>query len=523
MHDAHAIFGFGWALDRAGTIVRGTLRLQFGDGRVSSVRLSMERAREDVAAAFPDYPQAAHAGFMFMAGWGEEAPERAELVFEMADGGLQCTALDLLGHLPSANGSTRAAERRYLFRRALAHLRQGRIGELFHKVLRQVRQRTKPADASDRTLAAALKGRRCRLVIDHSMGGGANLFRERVVSSWVAEGDTVVLLSFRLATMVPFIEVLQRKHKLVLTLQRLDELIGILADATLTEIFFNCAVSFPRVEQVQHLVMALKRRFGTRLVVAMHEYFLVCPSPFLLDSKGQFCGVPSMDRCQTCLPEHEDGFVSLAGERSIERWRMMWGEALEAADEVRCFSESTRHLLARAYPFITGRMTLRPHPIEPLRPIRPPRRERACLTVGVIGSILQHKGAQVVADLAKAIVDAGANIRIVVVGNIDACCPPEVVEQTGPYRRDALPDLVEQHRIDIALLPSICPETFSFVAHEIVSIGLPLLCLDLGAQADLARSLRAGWVSSRQDGPGLLQELIAFDRHLKPLRLKVLT
>ncbi|MES2819535.1 MAG: glycosyltransferase [Pseudomonadota bacterium] len=518
VHNAHAIFGFGWALDRTGIILRGTLHLQFADGRRSSVRLSMERAREDVAAAFPDCPQAAHAGFMFMAGWGEDAPEKAALLFERADGSLQRTALNLFGPTPAAN----SAERRYLLRRALTHLRQGRIAELIHKALRHMPPRPRPAGENDRQLAAALNGRRCRLVIDHSMGGGANLFRERIVSRWLAGGDTVVLLSFRLAQMVPFIEVHHRANSLVLTLQRLDELIGILARATLTEIFFNCAVSFPRAEEVQQLVLSLKRRLEGRLVVAMHEYFLVCPSPFLLDSQGQFCGVPSMDRCHSCLPVHEDGFVSLAGERSIERWRRMWGEVLEAADEVRCFSESTRYLLARAYPFIAERMTLRPHPIDPLRPVRTSWREQAFLTVGVIGSILQHKGAQVVADLANAIVEAGANIRIVVVGSIDAACPPDVVEQTGPYRRDALPDLVEKHRIDIALLPSICPETFSFVAHEIVSLGLPLLCLDLGAQADLARSQQAGWVSSRQDGPGLLKELIAFDRHLKPLRLKVL-
>ncbi len=520
IHNAHAIFGFGWAFDRTGIIVSGTLRLQFADAGVSAVRISMERARDDVAAAFPDCPQATQAGFMFMAGWDGGSPEKAELVFEMADGGLQRTELSLAAPV---SDRSQVVERRSLLIRGLAHLRQGSAGEWARKAWRCVRPRATPADESLRSLAAALGGRHCRVVIDHAMGGGANLFRERMTSEWVAGGDTVVLLSFRLAEMTPFIEVTDGGRKIVLTLQRLDDLAELMADATLTEIFFNCAVSFPRAEEVQRLVLSLKRRFGARLVVAMHEYFLVCPSPFLLDNHGRFCGVPSLDRCHTCLAEHEDGFVSLAGERSIERWRSMWGEVLMASDEVRCFSDSTRRLLASVYPFTVERMTLRPHQVDPLRPVRPRTRGQAPMTVGVIGAISQHKGAHIVADLANAIVDAGADIRIVIVGSIDAACPPDVVEQTGPYQRDELPDLIEKHRIDIALLPSICPETFSFVAHEVVATGLPLLCLDLGAQADLARSLQAGWVSSRQDGPGLLEALMAFDHHLNPLRLKVVT
>ena len=32
--------------------------------------------------------------------------------------------------------------------------------------------------------------------------------------------------------------------------------------------------------------------------------------------------------------------------------------------------------------------------------------------------------------------------------------------------------------------PSIWPETFSFVAHEMKAMGLPVLAYDIGAQAD---------------------------------------
>ncbi|OWT75080.1 group 1 glycosyl transferase [Achromobacter sp. HZ28] len=353
------------------------------------------------------------------------------------------------------------------------------------------------------------------------MGGGANVFRERMVSSWLAAGDTVILLSFRVDTMTTIVDVRDAEAVWSQPLSGLEVLEAALASINLAEIFLNCAVSFPNASGVQRLLLNLKQRSGAALVVAIHEYFVICPSPFLLDKNGTYCGVPSISQCESCLPQHEDGFVSLTGERSIQHWRQMWGEVLAVADEVRCFSQSSKRLLERAYPGIARHATLQPHEVEPLRAVRRARPPNTTLTIGVIGFISHHKGAAVVADLAEAISKAQANVRIVVFGSLDTPSSSDVILQTGPYSRYDLPDLTEKYGVNLALLPSICPETFSFVAHEVISMGLPLMCLDLGAQADLARSSPLGRVSPHQDGPGLLQEIMAFDHDLYLLNSKV--
>lgn len=519
---SQGIFGFGWALDPVHRIVAGKLRLHHGPGRVDSVRVSLGRAREDVAMAFAQHPQAAHAGLMFMAGWADQAPESIELVIELDNG--HAHSLDLLSTAERSTQRAGLSEKRYLFKRVVAHIRKRQFTQLLYKGLRHVRSNPRLASADDRALAARLKGRRCRLMIDHSMGGGANLFRERQVSAWLADGDTVVLLSQRVASLTTFVEVRDRAGSLVQTLTQLDSLADIVADTQLLEVFYNCAVSFPQPYRVRNLLLDLKRRHAARLTVVLHDYFLLCPSHFLLDRSGVHCGVPALEHCAGCLREHDDGFVSLTGERSIGHWRALWGELLHAADEVRCFSESSRHLLARAYPQVAERATLRPHALTPLRAVRGSgmRPSQAPLTIGVIGAISQHKGAGVVADLARAIEASAAQVRIVVIGSLDAPCPPEIVSQTGVYQPDDLPNLIEKHQVNIALFPSICPETFSFVVHEIVAMKLPFLCLDLGAQAEVARSHPNGRVSPRQDGAGLLEALLAFDRQLHPLQLKVL-
>ncbi|RXN87023.1 group 1 glycosyl transferase [Achromobacter aloeverae] len=352
------------------------------------------------------------------------------------------------------------------------------------------------------------------------MGGGANLYRKRLVSEWLEAGDAVALLSFDVGSMSTYVEVRDGEEVFERKLANFDALAAALASSNLVEILLNCAVSFTQVGKIQQLLLDLKRISNATLAVAIHEYFVICPSPFLLDKNGKYCGVPSTDRCNSCLREHDDGFVSLTGERSIERWRKMWTEVLSIADEVRCFSQSSKRLLERAYPDIAKHATLRPHDVEPLRRVRQTRVPGGTLTIGVIGFISHHKGAGVVVALAEAISAAGADARIVVFGSLEGAPPSDVILQTGSYNRYDLPGLLEKYEVNIALMPSICPETFSFVAHEVVSMGLPLMSLDLGAQADLARSVATGRVSPRQDGPGLLAEIMAFDRDLYFLNAK---
>jgi glycosyltransferase involved in cell wall biosynthesis len=506
-----AMFGFGWALPPRASTTRVWLDLEFADEPPQRVAVSIDRPREDVAAAFPDNPAAATAGFMLLAGWPGLPPVAATLAFEDVDGG--CETIPLA--LPPLDAPRRPAGIgwRYLAARAWAHLRLGRLRTALHKY-RELRRRTRanvvvmPAD----DFTVALRGRPVTLIVDHSMGGGANTYRDHLIAALTATGIAVVLLTFTVSALSLTVELHEAGHSpRAATRDTLAAVFDMLKGIRPSRLVYNCGVSFPRGLELCQLLQRLAERSAARLEVAIHDSYPICPSAFLLDDHGEFCGVPDRARCRECLPNHADGFVSLAGCRSIDTWRDAWGSLLRRADHIRCFSDSSQTLLARAYPDLAPRVTVQPHDVPPLPPVRRrPRHPSDPLVVGVIGSISLHKGAGVVADLARAIAADSAPVRIVVVGHVDAACPPEVVQQTGGYRRDDLPELCARHALDIVLLPSICPETFSFVAHEVLTMGLPLVAFDLGAPADLARAHPLGHVALRRDGPGLLAEIRGF-------------
>ena len=100
----------------------------------------------------------------------------------------------------------------------------------------------------------------------------------------------------------------------------------------------------------------------------------------------------------------------------------------------------------------------------------------------------------------------GKKARIVVVGELDPnyrLAEPHRV--LGRYVRSDISELARQNGIGLWLIPSVCPETFSFTTREALATGLPVLTFDLGAQAEAVRGAPNGMVltSDPDDIPAL--------------------
>src|SRR4029453_5679769 len=174
----------------------------------------------------------------------------------------------------------------------------------------------------------------------------------------------------------------------------------ILAEAKVTEIFVNSPVSFDEPLVFAEWIGAMRARLpATRLTFAVHDYFAACPSFVLLDADGRYCGVPDVAVCATCLPRHRARYVALSPPTEIGPWRALWGRCLAAADEVRCFSDSTRRLLLRAYPNLAAnRISVIPHQVDFVPSRLPALDHSAPLVVGIIGQISEQKGGLVVKE-----------------------------------------------------------------------------------------------------------------------------
>ena len=492
------IFGFGWIFHPQHAVTHLWLKITLADGSQRTLQVELGRARVDVAQAFPGLANAVRAGYFVFGGWSGAALDSVALAGRTGDGAgfelaVPVTALDSPAPEPSL-----LARYRPLLKRAGGLARSGRLRLLFAKAREHFGQNAAVLNYSQAGVVRELRKSACgraTLMLDHDLGGGANIYRERIITECLARGEAVALLTYQVRDLRYVLETRTRKRTRRFAVDGPAVIEALACAGCFAEIMFNNAVSFERPEEIPLLLAALKRRHGIPLTVVLHDYYSLCPSQFLLDHQARFCGVPDPGGCNACLAANKDGFVSLFPARDMATWRANWGALLDAADHLILFSESSRALLMRAYPSLSpARIHVRPHAVARPSSTKPRLRAGTPMHLGVVGHINHAKGANVVRELSREIASRGLDIRITVIGSITGDCAEGVVTETGVYAHADLPALIERSGANLFLFPSIVPETFSFVTQELIDFGVPLVCFDLGAQAERVRHYDKGRV-----------------------------
>lgn len=349
-------------------------------------------------------------------------------------------------------------------------------------------------------------------VIEHDWGGGAGSYCRERISALRAKGRAVISLCYVERADRVEMTVWHGEESLHCEVAALDDL----QDARFPRInriivnefagwFRRCPLDHAnkRVLEAVAALAGVGRAHGAHLEVLFHDYYPVCPTINLLTPEGKYCGLNRNSTfCDTC---------ALRGRRfSMATWRSGWGELLALADEVVFFSENTRDTVRCVYPLRDEQVRLRPHDVDPLGdklavPAGGPMR------VAVVGLIQRHKGADLVCALGRLLERAAPDALIVVFGELEARNIPRNVMALGPYARNELPDLLRTHRVTVGLFPSVWPETFSYVAHELGELGLPLVSFDLGAQGDYVRTLPNSRVVKDVNAQAALSALLELD------------
>lgn len=518
-------FGFGWVFHEEQEILDLRLSARLGNGETQAIAANIGKPRGDVAVHFPNFDTAMHSGYVFFGNFGQDQEEFRDLSLQgrLVDGlgfELKITQTSVINLDTKYTQSKHVYMRQLitLFERGFHLLRSGKFVNLFEKAKRYLRGRPKSFLVDAETLQKKLNPNERQsvvLVIDHDLGGGANHYRDRLVADKMNKGATVLIFSYYVMTLSYILIVRTKRQNERFTISGYDFLLKLAELLEFKEIIYNTGVSFVHPEEIPQLIIKLKNQFNPRLTLLAHDFFMVCPSHFLLDDAGIFCGIPDISRCHSCLARNQQGFATLFQSRDMVQWRALWGNVIGLADEIRAFSNDTLILLQKAYPSLDlSRTVIEPHKMEHIQyePARPPY--TATLRIGVVGQIGYHKGAKFVQELAQEIKNRKIDIQIAVIGLIEAQCEKSVVSETGSYQHDQLPALIESSGANIILFPSIWPETFSYVVQELIELDLPVACFDLGAPAERLSNYVKGLILTEPRASLVLDELIAFHHRI---------
>jgi hypothetical protein len=202
----------------------------------------------------------------------------------------------------------------------------------------------------------------------------------------------------------------------------------------------------------------------------VHDYFGVCPQPTLLRNDVAFCGAPAPQSgsCSICIagehrPDHLARFEQLfntmpfiivaPSQAALDFW--------QARSRLPCSGALIHeHCHIKRGKGVT-RQSLTSGNHRPLR-------------VGFLGMPALHKGWPIFCEIAHAMYNQ-PDYSFHHLGKSKGQDAPDGVEFTAvevsinDWR--AMANAVCDHSIDVALLCSLCPETFSFTAHEALAGG----------------------------------------------------
>ena len=201
--------------------------------------------------------------------------------------------------------------------------------------------------------------------------------------------------------------------------------------------------------------------------------------------------------------------VFLDSDIDMAIWRAKWGRIITISDNILCFSNSSKDILLKAYKDIDkNRVEVIPHKAQyNLEPIKLEERDNNITTIGVLGSINKAKGADIIKNLVDRIDKDNLNIKVVLIGEISTLITSPNFIKTGRYKRDRLPSLIKNNKVDIFLIPSVWAETFSYTTQEIMMMDMPLMVFNIGAPAERVKDYPKGVVLEKDYIESILEHI----------------
>lgn len=343
------------------------------------------------------------------------------------------------------------------------------------------------------------------LWFDHSLGGGAETYTFRQIEK-IKNQKLVLRLqdcngkSFKLEYFYQ-----NNKNSIFISYEDLTELS---ADINVGNIVLNNIADYTNNVSILKYIDKLKKIVKGRVTYLLHDYQCICPNINMVNNLGQYCCVKKLDNCSLCYKKIIKPAIKVA---SVAEFQTEWFKFLQnTADEIIAFSKASCDILVGIYPEIENKIKIIPHVIPHLREVQIAKHQK--INIATLGNITLNKGADIVKNIDSLLHDF-PNINLVVVGECQHKLKNSVI--LGKYDVANLPDIMEKHQIDIILIPSIGPETFSFTTSEAMDMGLSVACFGFGAPAERVALYKKGLVLDNFDAANILRSIV---KHISDLK-----
>ncbi len=348
------------------------------------------------------------------------------------------------------------------------------------------------------------------LLFDHNGGGGTNTYTNTILKTILSTSDASALRIYP-SDNLWFVQWVGPYNHMLFSTTSIDELFNALSLSNSKKIIINSLYGHPDLRRSASKIIELTDHLQAQLDFKINDFNALCPSPHLLNFENHYCGVPKDAQvCKTCLHHNQDWYHDWYPEENkpvnIEQWRTPFRSLFSAAGTITVFDASSIEILREAFDIEMTKIKLLPHHTDYFDctetfDLSGP------LHIASIGSLSVSKGAQVINDLYDYIQLHDMHIPITILGSsvVDLKLG---IETHGVYTPKELPKVIKSKGINVVFMASIIPETFSYTLSEAMTMKLPIVAFDIGAQGNRVKQYEFGAVIPLDSPPKKILETI---------------
>ncbi len=236
-------------------------------------------------------------------------------------------------------------------------------------------------------------------------------------------------------------------------------------------------------------VVDVCKKRGVYSMITLHDFYSLCPSINMLYKMERYCPRMKEKNCGECLV-YKTGIKN----NIVDNWHKVWAENLSQFDKIVVPSSDTKKEINNVYKDI--KIDVMEHGLNLEKSsYRSSINNTEEFNVAFVGVMAAHKGGKILQSLIKH--TKSKNIKYHLFGTSEF----KELENNksnyvyhGRYKREDLPNLLAENKINLVCNFSIWAETYSYTLTEEIASGVPVLSFDIGAVGDRIKKYKFGYV-----------------------------
>ena len=256
----------------------------------------------------------------------------------------------------------------------------------------------------------------------------------------------------------------------------------------------------------------------------LHDFNLICPTNHLIDNNNKYCGKCGFnEERENCLTKNI--YLEIPSNHIILNHRRKFIQK-EVFPKIDLIISPSKNAIDHLYSFYSDFIDVnKTKVIEHAINLETPEKNNTSkvhegkLNIAILGSIGYHKGFNEVKEIVKNTNTSIANFYLYG----ESCEKISGLIDKGKYSYNEIPIILAKDEIDLVLLLSIWPETFSYTLSESLLSGIPVIVSNKGAQKDRVLKYAAGWIVDETDTLSIVTLIESIQKDNSLLQEKIIS